>query len=457
MVRIRKCFFIIGTMLCSIILLPFICNSLLAQSISTNQEQKQESRTVFNKPLMEINPPASPDQKDPIAITGVRLIDGKGGPPIDNAIVVVDGNRISAAGSHENIKIPSNANRFDAHGMTLMPGLIDAHFHSIMNNSLLNRFLHNGVTTIRDPGHPFRFYQNLHFTEQPVPRVFLTGAHLDGFPPVWPQQAVIVNDAGHARRIVREHVEQGATGIKIYYRLPLRYFETITGTASKKGVPVMAHLELVDADEAIRAGVDGIEHVSSFGTALAAPEEARKFKEAVRANDAAREEERYRLWAGIDLDSERVQEMINLAVNRNVIFSPTLAVFERRAEDENVEPYEVEGFYKMTQFVEMAHKAGIQIVTGSHTYQRYVDLGRAYQREMELLVEAGMTPMEVIYSSTLGNARYFRTEKRLGSIEPGKLADLLLIDGDLTKDISVIYNIERVMLNGAWVKFGTDN
>lgn len=405
-------------------------------------------------PLLEVNQPPLPVNRPPIAIVGVRLIDGLGGPPVDDAVVIVKGDRIIAVGPRRSVvEIPTDAERFDAGGKTLMPGLIDAHFHSIMNNGLLNQYLRNGVTTVRDPGHPFRFYQNLHFTEQPAPRVFLTGAHLDGFPPVWPQQAVVVRNADHARRTVHEHVDNGGTGIKIYYRLPLEYYEVITQAAGQRGVPVTAHLELVDADKAIRAGVNGIEHVSSFGTALAAPEEAQKFKEAVRVDDGVREKARYQLWATIDLNSDRVKKVIDLVVRYNAVLSPTLGIFESQAGDAKVEDYQVKGYRNMVRFIEMAHKAGMEIVTGSHVYGvEYADFGWAYQREMELLVEAGMTPMEVIVSSTMGNARYFRTEQRIGSIEPGKLADLLLINGDPTEDISMMYNVHRVMLNGKWIE-----
>lgn len=403
--------------------------------------------------LVEINPSSESDEGPPIAIVGVRLIDGLGGPPVEDAVVVVEGSRITAVGPRAAVEVPSDAERFDAGGKTLMPGLIDAHFHSIMNNGLLNQYLRNGVTTIRDPGHPFRFYQNLHFAEQPVPRVFLTGAHLDGFPPVWPQQAVVIRDADHARRTVHEHVDNGGTGIKIYYRLPLEYYEVITQAAGERGIPVMAHLELVDADVAIRAGVNGIEHVSSFGTALADPEEAQKFRETVRADDEAREKARYQLWATIDLNADRVQDVIDTAVRYNAVLSPTLGVFEYQPDDARGKDYQVTGYRNMVRFVEMVHKAGMEIVTGSHVYGvEYADFGWAYQREMELLVEAGMTPMEAIFSSTMGNARYLRTEQRLGSIEPGKQADLLLIDGDPSEEISVMYNVHRVMLNGKWIR-----
>ena len=412
-----------------------------------------ELRSMLIKPLEEVNPREAPSEKPPIAIVGARLVDGLGGLPVEDAVVVVQNNRIKAAGARGDVEIPEDAEQFDTSGKTIIPGLIDAHFHSVMNNDLLHDYLQKGITSLRDPGHPFGFYQSLDFAEKPLPRVFLTGAHLDGYPPVWPQQAVVVKDGDHARETVRSHVEEGGTGIKIYYRLPLEYYEDVTEAAREAGVPVMAHLELVDADDAIRAGVNGIEHVTSFGTALADSADAQEFKDAVKTDDSARGDGRYKLWSKIDLEHERVQEVIDLAIRKNVILSPTLALFERRDGEEDVEDFHVEGFRNMMKFTEMAYRAGMTIVNGSHVYGiRHADFGWSYQREMEMLEEAGMSPLEVISSSTIRNARYIRSDQRIGSIEAGKIADLVLVDGAPDRDIRSMYNITRVMLNGEWVE-----
>ncbi len=401
--------------------------------------------------LMEVNPRSAPEGQPPIAITDVRLIDGVSDAAIPNAAVVVEAGRIVAAGPVDEVDIPEDADVVEGAGLTLTPGLIDAHLHTINDNALVNRFLRSGVTTMRDPGHPFRFYQSLHFATEPMPRVYLTGAHLDGYPPVWRQQAVVVRDEDHARRAVHEHVDQGATGIKIYFNLPLDYYEAVCATAAERGVPVMAHLELVDADDAIRAGVEGMEHVTSFGPALAEPEEASAFKEAVREDYGARSEGRFQLWASLDLGSERVEEVIALGVERNVVLVPTLAIFERRAGDANVEDYHLQGFENMLRFTGMWREAGGLIAVGSHTSGPHAEHGWAYQREMELLAEAGMTPMDIIQSATTVNARYFRADERIGAIAPGMLADLLLIEGNPDEDIEAMYNIHRVMLSGEWI------
>lgn len=403
------------------------------------------------KSLIEVNPPDASFTRTTTAIVGGRLIDGLGNAAVDDAIVIIEGNRIAQVGSAASVTIPKNATIVNAEGMTILPGLIDAHLHTVNNNSVLNLFLKNGVTTMRDPGHPFRFYQSINFAAQSLPRVFLTGAHLDAFPGVYTQQATMIKDHDHIRETIGNYVQQGGSGIKIYFRLPLKYYETVLATADHHQIPVVAHMELVAADDAIRAGLKGIEHVTSFGTSLADPNDAEEFRKGVEDDNNYRSDGRYRLWSKIDLESDRVKQVLELAAKENVVLCPTLATFERQYGDESVKDYQAEGFKKMHQFVGMAHKAGVKIVTGSHTTGKYAKMGWAYQREMELLVAAGLTPLEVISSSTIHNAHYFRSADRIGSVEPGKLADLILVNGDPSVDIAQMYEIQKVMLNGQWV------
>ncbi|WP_291368044.1 amidohydrolase family protein [Cyclobacterium sp.] len=404
-----------------------------------------------NPSLLEVNPPEGPSNDQVRAIVNVRLIDGLGGEPLENAVVLVKGNRILEAGPANQVTVPEGAEKTDGTGMSLLPGLIDSHLHNVNNNKALHAILTNGVTTVRDPGHPFRFYQSLHFAQAKMPRVYLTGAHLDGYPGVYLDQAALVRSTDHIQTLIKDYVMQGGTGIKIYFRLPLKYYETVFRTADFYHIPVVAHLELVDADDAILAGLQGIEHITSFGTSLADPEDARTFREGVQADNNYRREGRYELWSKIDLSDERVGQVLALAAKNKVVLSPTLATFERQFGDDDVKEYQAKGFQNMLDFVGMAHQVGVAIVTGSHNHGKYAQAGLAYQREMELFVEAGMSPLEVISSSTIHNARYFRTQDRLGSIEPGKLADLILVEGDPSVDIKAMYAIEKVMLNGEWV------
>jgi imidazolonepropionase-like amidohydrolase len=214
---------------------------------------------------------------------------------------------------------------------------------------------------------------------------------------------------------------------------------------------VTAHLEIVNAADAIRAGIDGIEHITSLGTALLPPRQAEQYRQAVLADNNARRDGRYKLWSAIDLNAPCVKALLQLMAQRGTFVAPTLAVFERRSGDKDTTPMHVQAFAQMLKFTGLIQRAGGRVVAGSHSSVPHAERGWAYQRELELLVASGLTPMEALRAATWENARFFRLADRLGSIEPGKLADLLLIDGDPLKDISTLRRIKRVMLNGNWL------
>jgi imidazolonepropionase-like amidohydrolase len=312
--------------------------------------------------------------------------------------------------------------------------------------------LKHGITSFRDPGHPFRFYDAVMRSNKQLPRIFLSGAHLDADPPVFPDQAIVIQNANHARRTVNEHVDRGASVIKVYFGLPLEHIHAACEAARGRGVLVTAHLELVDADDAIRAGVRGIEHVTSFGTALAEPKEAQQFKSNVYADSKTWKKLRHRLWANLDLDSSpRVESLLDQILAKGVFVSPTLALFERRAGKRRSTSIEVEGFANMLRFVGLCHEAGAKVVVGSHTDPPLAKTGRGYQRELELLVEAGLTPLEAITAGTLHSAQFLGIDTRLGTLEAGKAADLILVEGDPSRDLAAMEKVRSVMLNGIWV------
>jgi imidazolonepropionase-like amidohydrolase len=368
-----------------------------------------------------------------------------------DTVVLVRGQTIIAAGPGRAVPVPKGAKTVTAHGLTLLPGLLDAHFHLDGDDQLPSLFLQHGITSVRDPGAWIEAYERVRQTRQPLPRLFLAGPHLDNAPPAYPADSRIVRDSEETRLAVNQAIDQGASVIKVYFRLPLGLIRVATEAAHARGVPVTAHLEIVGAGDAIRAGVDGIEHVTSFGTALLPPRAAEKYRQAVLADNNARREGRYQVWSELDLEAPRVRSLLELLAARGTYLSPTLAVFERQAGDKGATESQVRGFQQMLKFVGLAKRAGARIVVGSHSSVPHAERGWAYQRELELLVASGLTPMEAIVAGTLENARFFRNADRLGSIEAGKRADLILIDGDPLKDIAALRRVKRVMLNGGWI------
>lgn len=415
--------------------------------------QAQKKSNAQQRQMREVNAVTSAESGKLTAITGATLIDGRGGEPVADSVVIVRGERIIAAGSRSAVRVPADAEIIEARGMTLLPGLIDSHFHIDSDEILPSLFLSHGVTSVRDPGQWIEAYDGVRKSGKAIPRLFLAGPHLDSPPPAYPADSFLVRDADETRDAVNRFIDQGASVIKVYFRLPLGLTKVVTATAHARGVPVTAHLEIVDAADAIRAGVDGIEHITSFGTALLPVREAEKYRQSVLADNNARRDGRYRVWSEIDLQSPRVKPLLDLIVRRGTFLSPTLAVFERRSGDKGASEFHVSGFQNMLRFVGMAAKAGARVVVGSHSSVPHAERGWAYQREMELLVESGLTPMQVIVAATMENARFFRVADRLGSVEAGKQADLLLVEGDPLKDIGAMRRVRRVMLNSRWVVF----
>lgn len=384
-----------------------------------------------------------------IALCGATLIDGRGGEPLKNACVIIRGDRIESVDGRERAEIPSEAEVVDVSGLTMLPGLIDAHYHNEDSDTLARLYLSRGITSVRDPGEWIESYDALRATKGPLPRLFLAGPHLDTWPPAYPADSYVVKDPQEVRLAVGRFAKQGASVIKVYYGLSLQMIGEACRTAHEYGLPVTAHLETTNARDAINMGLDGIEHITSFGACLLSLPAAEAYKQKVMTSHEARRRGRYEVWASLRLkDNPLVDSLVEFLARKRTIVSPTLAVFERRADRDSVE---ANGFANMLRFVGRANRGGVRFVVGSHSFVPYADLGWAYHREMELLHEAGLSAMQVLQAATLENARFFRIDDRLGTIEEGKIADLLLIEGDPLTDIRAMRNVKGVMLNGHWI------
>lgn len=430
-------------------LLQVLCLSCL---ISCTPNDKNEE-TLADKPrtfIHELNANELPTGDKVIALVGAQLVDGNGGEPVSQSCIIVRNNKIEAVGRQDEISIPSDAEVLDVNGMTILPGLFDAHYHNEDSRDMPRIYLGRGITSVRDPGEWIEMYDSVRLSGLRMPRLFLTGPHLNTFPPAYPEDAIIVQDAEEGRLAVERLANDGATAIKVYFGLPLGTIKEVCSVAHKYGLPVTAHLEITNAWDAINAGLDGIEHVTSFGPILIPPMEAEQYKLRVLADNDARKRGRYEVWNRIDVvTNEVVDSLCRFLAEKKIFLSPTLAAFEKRSD--KGDHVEVNAFKSMLAFIGKAKKAGVRVVVGSHTYVAYAEYGYAYFREMELLLEAGLSPMEVIVAATMENARFFRVDERLGSIEKGKLADIIVVEGNPLKDIKAMRNVKRVMLNGVWV------
>ena len=399
-----------------------------------------------------VNAREIPLGQNTFAIVNVMIIDGKGGSAVAGGSVLVRAGRIEAVGRKGSVEIPENAEVIDGKGMSLLPGFIDSHFHLDRVKDLPALFLQNGVTSIRDPGAWIEAYAEERKSGRQMPRLFLTGPHLDGTPPAYPYDAVVVRDEKEAIKQVNDAADQGASAIKIYFRIPPGLIKIITEAAHKRGLPVTAHLEITEAMQAIEAGLDGIEHITSFGLSLIPKLDGEKYRQSMLANNDFRKQGRYAMWETLDVNGPKVDSLARFLVKKGTFVSPTLGAFEYQAGTGAVDKTRLQAFNNMKSLTAKLKKSGVKLVLGSHSMIPYAEKGWAFQREMELWVESGISPDEVIVAATMENARFFRIESELGSIEKGKIADLVLVRGNPLEDIKAVRNIVKVMINGEWVR-----
>jgi imidazolonepropionase-like amidohydrolase len=395
-------------------------------------------------------------------LDNVRVIDGTGAAPMERARIVIEGDRITHIGPAGNVPVPRGADTLDLSGRTVMPGLIDLHFHIENDPKLALRQLSHGVTAFRDPGQwneKFEALRQMIAADRlPGPRIFTTGPHIDGDHPAYPADSVVARDPEEARRLAERNVQQGASALKIYFRLPFASAKTVIDVCQARGIPCTAHLEVLDARELIASGLHGVEHITSFGTSLLPQVEAEAYRQAVLADNDARRDGRYDVFARADLDGPQAQALYAVLRARHPWVDPTLAVFERRAErpPAGTKPETlkvmVAGFAKMKQLTRRVELEGARLVMGGHTEVPFAARGEAPWRELELLVESGLSPLEAITAATGTAAGFLYRSNQIGTLRPGLQADLVVLGGDVSRDISAVRRVERVMVGGRWIE-----
>jgi hypothetical protein len=396
-----------------------------------------------------------------VVLENVRIIDGTGAAPIENGRIVISGDRIAQVGPAAAVAAPADAERIDLTGRTVIPGLIDLHFHIENDPKLALRQLSYGVTSFRDPGQweeKFEGLRRMMASENlPGPRIFTTGPHIDGERPAYPADAVVARDPEEARRLAERAIQEGASALKIYFRLPLASAKTVIDVCEARRVPCTAHLEVLEARELVASGLHGLEHITSLGLSLLPRVQAEAYRQAVLADNDARREGRYKLFAGADLDGPQAQALYAVLRARKPWLDPTLAVFERRADrpPRGTKPelvrVMVAGFAKMKQLTRRARQEGARLVMGGHSTVPFAARGEAPWRELELLVESGLSPLEAITAATGTAAAFLYRSDQLGALRPGLQADVVILRANPLGDIAAIRTVERVMVAGRWV------
>lgn len=406
----------------------------------------------------------------PVAFTGVTLFDAESASLRSGMTVVVNGERIAAVGPARDIVIPPGAELIDGIGRTLLPGLWDMHVHMSDEDGLLH--LAAGVTSARDMANDIEEsltrVRRFDARELIGPRLILAG-FIDGPGPYAAPTRTLAATEAEGRQFVAMYDSLGYRHIKLYSSLDTAIVEGIIAEAHRRGMRVSGHIPaFMSAERAVRLGYDEIQHANFLLLNFWA-DSVKDTRTPLRFTAPAA------LAAGLDLDSPRVRAFIALLKERNVTVDPTVNVFETMftARKGSLDPalaavaprlpattrrgllggglpvptrmderYRA-SFRTMLELVRRLHEAGIAIVPGTDAFP-----GFAFHRELELYVEAGIPAAHVLRLATLGAARIARRDAELGSVTPGKLADLVLVDGNPVERISSIRRAALVMKDG---------
>ena len=411
-----------------------------------------------------------------IAIRNVTVIPGNGDPPVNDATVVVRGEYIAAIGPSAEMVIPTGARVTDGRGKFLVPGFIEMHAHlSKARASALGLFIVNGVTTLRDTGGDheelLRWRREIRSGKRVGPRMFIAGPYLEATrnvermrrdPPEkriepFEKTRIPVGSPAEARRIVAELASQEVDFLKIRTVQDQATYLALNEAANAQGIPLVGHVTGISPEVVLQAGHDGIEHAFYPSLENKSREERlavwRKFAErrvAIVPTLVALFEGTFppteRLRAIAEDDEGKIEP-------RRAYLSKYL-VLDWREQVEESNDQRRQTLRKIWDEVvrrdlrEM-HEAGMDVLVGSDVAVLNTYPGFSIHDEMALFVsELGMTPAEVLERATSRSARFLRTADSVGTIERGKVADLVMLDANPLQDIRNTKRIAAVIVRG---------
>jgi imidazolonepropionase-like amidohydrolase len=427
-----------------------------------------------------------------VVLTHVRVIDGTGAPSIADRNVVIDNGRLASIGPGASLPDTKGQVVLDRPGYSVLPGLVGMHDHLYhiarpdlradgssepplivpqMTFSSPRLYLAAGVTTIRTTGsvEPYADLNLARAIEEgrlPGPHVEVTAPYLEGQGSPFLQMHPL-RDAADARRTVEYWADQGATSFKAYMYITRDELAAAIETAHARGLKVTGHLCSVTYPEAAALGIDDLEHGFFVNTQLDPGKKPDECPETAGAPTLS----------AMAPDSDAAKQLIALLVERRVAVTSTLPVFEHRVPNrpplqarvlEVMSPQAREAF-----LIARSRRAALAAEGPLAEFRRGMALERAFvaagglllagpdptgnggtvpgfsdQRALELLVEAGFSPVEAIRIGTYNGALYLGRLDRIGSLEPGKNADLVLVKGDPSAQIDDVENVELVFKDG---------
>ncbi|MFL5574777.1 MAG: amidohydrolase family protein [Gemmatimonadaceae bacterium] len=419
-----------------------------------------------------------------VALTHARVIDGTGAPARGEQTIVIENGAIRAVGDGAGVAVPAGARVIDLAGRTVLPGLVMVHEHlfypsgagGIYNEqgySFPRLYLAGGVTTMRTAGNvsgyaDLEIRKRIEAGQLPGPAMDVTAPYLEGGTSFTPQMHAL-SGPDDARQTVAYWADRGATSFKAYMQITRDELRAAIAEAHRRGLKVTGHLCSVTFREAAELGIDDLEHglvVASDFVAGKRPDECPTANGGVAASIAA-----------LDVASAPVQGLIRELVAKRVAVTSTLTVFETftpgrpaaprgaldamlpEARDQYLRrrlaiatqansPWTAL-FAREMRFERDFFRAGGLLLAGTDpTGYGGVVAGYSNARELELLVEAGLTPLEAIRVATLNGARYLGRADSIGTIAAGKRADLVVVRGDPSRDIADVEQVETVFKGG---------
>lgn len=408
-----------------------------------------------------------------IVLAHVNLFDSQSAEILKDRSVVVVGNRIRSVGPSDQVATPAGAEVMNAAGKTLLPGLWDMHAHVGDNGGLLN--LAAGVTTVRDLGNDTDLLlarrKRIEEGKEIGTRIILAGI-IDGRGPFQGPTKVLVSTEAEARAAIDNYKRLGYVQIKIYSSVKPELVPAIIDEAHKKGLRVSGHIPAeMTAAQCVELGYDEIQHVNFLMLNF--------MPDIKNTNTIGRLVEPAKRGADLDLSSPPVQSFIKLLQDHHTKLDLTLSIFEgqylNRASQiprgfqpiasrlpaqvrrsllstgltppEGMDDTYRKSFAKMMDLTGLLYRSGIPIEAGTDSMA-----GFALHRELELDVQAGIPANRVLQDATLNAARIMKLDGDLGSIAPGKLADLTLVNGDPVANISDIRKTALAMKDGILYK-----
>jgi imidazolonepropionase-like amidohydrolase len=411
--------------------------------------------------------------KAPVLFDNVQLFDADKGVFVANQTVLAHDGKIAAIGAAGSIKAPAGAQLIDGRGKTLVPGIWDSHMHIGDDWDVLSNMA-NGMTSFRSPGTTFD--RAVDAVKRRASGELLMGEPfisviIDKKDPLAAQGAEVVSSEAETIASVRKVKDAGLWGVKFYTSMNPAWIAPAAAEAHRLGLHVHGHVPAtMKPSEAVAAGYDELTHLN-FVVMESMPKEVID-----KANTRQRMEGPARFFKDVDLDGPLMKGFIADLAQRKTIVDPTIVIFESLLAQEGGTPHPayapymgiispvleravftsggyplVEGYSrddyrksyaKMIELVRRLHQAGVPIVAGTD------GMGVELIRELEIYHQAGFTPAEALQSATILSAKVVGADKRTGSIAVGKEADMVLVDGDVSKELGALRRVVTVVSDG---------